>query len=478
MEEKLVVEQAKNGDKEAFEILYKKYQGRVFDQIFKNIRNKEDTTDLVQDVFVKVYANLGKYNSDIAGFYTFVWANARKILIDYSKKFKRRSLIFENNKAQFADMPVADIIEVSASNEYNTQVQKMLDKLSRNQKMAFTLVCIDNKTYRQAAHEMNKSEVNVRSFVCRARKNLQKEIINIYPELNERISKRFIAKAIIVFVLGTTTITGLAYATYRIYHDVIVEKIFTLSEMRKELPKTDSIISRAEALDSINFYLEILGEEKVNEDDIKLVKDYLRSKICWISDKGEKFIEIDCLDGNFVSYYNVNSSLTENDITELYEKFDFPIDYELCQNEVIDGSKNISYAKKYGDIYNTFESVVFRTIGDRLEYINFNKYDYDDNEILISKEKAIEIAKENNIDVDKIELSIEKFLPVDLNEKSVSFDYLDDTKIGEVKLIESDIGIRKVWKITYQNDMTFFIASDTGECIDKYTRNTENKMEF
>ena len=82
MEERLVIEEAKNGDKEAFNFLYNKYKGIVYNYIFENITNKEDATDLVQDVFAKVYVNLKKYDADLANFCTFVKINAKKIIID------------------------------------------------------------------------------------------------------------------------------------------------------------------------------------------------------------------------------------------------------------------------------------------------------------------------------------------------------------------------------------------------------------
>lgn len=465
MEERLVIEEAKNGDKEAFDFLYNKYKGIVYNYIFENITNKEDATDLVQDVFAKVYVNLKKYDAELANFCTFVKINAKKIIIDYKKKIKRRNLIFEANSFKFVDIPATDIMELSEVDNYDDVIKKLLNILCENQRIAFTLVIIEKKSYKHAAIIMNKTEVNVRSLVCRARKNLQKEIIRIYPELQTGKSKKYMVKALIMIILGATTVTGLAYATYKIYNEVIVDKIFTLSEMKKELPESYSIISRIEALESINYYLEILGEEKVAEEDIKLVKDYLRSKICWIVDMNEKFIEIDCQNGDLVSYYNLNSLLTKEDINDIYEKLNLPSTYEYFKNEVNGDFEIIDYAQRYNEIYNTFESVSFRINNNKIEAINCNIYEYADSEILIDKQKALEIANENEIAVDEIELTIENVANRELNSDSRVFEYLDLSEIQEKTLRKPNMDIKKVWKIKNKISEKIFIDAVSGEVI-------------
>lgn len=475
MEERLVIEEAKNGDKEAFDFLYNKYKGIVYNYIFENITNKEDATDLVQDVFAKVYVNLKKYDAELANFCTFVKINAKKIIIDYKKKIKRRNLIFEANSFKFVDIPATDIMELSEVDNYDDVIKKLLNILCENQRIAFTLVIIEKKSYKHAAIIMNKTEVNVRSLVCRARKNLQKEIIRIYPELQTGKSKKYMVKALIMIILGATTVTGLAYATYKIYNEVIVDKIFTLSEMKKELPESYSIISRIEALESINYYLEILGEEKVAEEDIKLVKDYLRSKICWIVDRENGMIEIDSMNSDLVFYSNSDSLISEEDISTLYEKLNFPNDYELCENEMEENSKVISFAKKYDAIYNKFECVSFRFYNNKLGLINFNKYDYTDIENLITKEKALEIAKENNVVVDNIELSIENLLDIGMEDGNNFLEYVSYDQVEELKLFKSEIDIRKVWKIKQNRDNVIYIDVQTGEFIDNFARNIDDK---
>ncbi|MEN3013663.1 MAG: RNA polymerase sigma factor [Endomicrobiia bacterium] len=51
-----------NGDKEKFGLIIKKYQGYVFSIINRLLGNTEDTKDVLQEVFIKIYYSLPKYN--------------------------------------------------------------------------------------------------------------------------------------------------------------------------------------------------------------------------------------------------------------------------------------------------------------------------------------------------------------------------------------------------------------------------------
>lgn len=55
MKEEILVEQLKAGNKEAFDILYEKYQNLAVRTAYLIMGNLADSEDVVQDTFVKVY---------------------------------------------------------------------------------------------------------------------------------------------------------------------------------------------------------------------------------------------------------------------------------------------------------------------------------------------------------------------------------------------------------------------------------------
>src|SRR5258707_855827 len=65
----LLVENAKNGDRQAFGKLVERYQRRVYALAFGILRQREDAWDVAQEAFVKAYKNLDKFEGT-AAFYT------------------------------------------------------------------------------------------------------------------------------------------------------------------------------------------------------------------------------------------------------------------------------------------------------------------------------------------------------------------------------------------------------------------------
>ena len=316
---------------------------------------------------------------------------------------------------------------------------------------------------------MGISESSFKSILYRARQTLKDKISDKYPELFEEISTRkYVARMIVMVIVGLTALTGLVYATYMICNEIWSKKTFTLSELRTEVSHENSIISKDEALERINFYLDVLGEEKANSDELKLIKDYQVYKVCWMVDRDDVNLKIDSTNGEIISYSNFGENEILNNINfeELYKKIGLPDSYELYKEEIRSGMKVITYAKKYGEIYNSHESVQFVIDNNRITMIMFFNYCYKDTEVLISMEDALKIAEENNIDVETIELSIEKIndLKEDFN-RNEKYETIEECDIDNWKLFTMNVKIKKVWKIRGDR-VVVLIDTETGEIID------------
>ena len=80
-----LVECAKSGDFEAFEALFNKYQGRIYNIIYQMIGYENDAADLTQDVFVQFYESLSRIRVKEA-FYSYLCKIAVNLCRDYLKK--------------------------------------------------------------------------------------------------------------------------------------------------------------------------------------------------------------------------------------------------------------------------------------------------------------------------------------------------------------------------------------------------------
>ena len=94
-----LVRLAKDENKEAFEILVKRHQGRVFAVASGILRNKEDVEDVSQQVFVKAYFSLKKFDQR-AAFSTWLYKITVNECWDVLRKKKSRPLLFETDLSE------------------------------------------------------------------------------------------------------------------------------------------------------------------------------------------------------------------------------------------------------------------------------------------------------------------------------------------------------------------------------------------
>ena len=172
--------------------------------------------------------------------------------------------------------------------------------------------------------------------------------------------------------------------------------------------------------------------------------------------------------------YTVNqTSLDEDEAkTVLLKKYDVlkgENDYELVSfekesNDVWTGYFN----KKYGELYNKYQGITLKIIPelDKIVTVAYFDEEFEDTEIIVSKEDAINIAK-NKIEVNNIE-SINAYLSI---EKSNLFvETLEDINFDEENLEDTNYIVRKVWRVDIKqnnnlNILSFFVDVETGEII-------------
>ena len=90
--EKELLIKAKNGDDEAFEEIIKLYQQKICSTIFYMVKNENIVEDLAQEVFIKVYKNISKFNEE-SSLYTWIYRITMNTCIDQIKKEKKITYI-------------------------------------------------------------------------------------------------------------------------------------------------------------------------------------------------------------------------------------------------------------------------------------------------------------------------------------------------------------------------------------------------
>jgi RNA polymerase sigma-70 factor, ECF subfamily len=174
-----LVRLAKGDDQEAFEILVKRHQSRVFAVANGILRNKEDVEDVAQQVFVKAYFSLKRFDQR-AAFSTWLYKITVNECWDVLRRKKSRPLYFEaelseQQARQYKDVeaPTGDVSDRMASRQ---QVEELLGFLDERDRAMLVLKEVQGFSVEEIAEmlEINGNTVKVRLF--RARRKITEKL--------------------------------------------------------------------------------------------------------------------------------------------------------------------------------------------------------------------------------------------------------------------------------------------------------------
>ena len=467
MEEHSLIKGLKEGDNEDFRYIYEKYKEKLNSYVYYKIKNKSEAEDLVQEIFTKVYKNIGLYDETQSTFYNFLLSNANQIIVEYSRKNISREQKVENIRID-SDITYDDeafAVYDKFEGEYN--LKELLDELPHDQREVFILVCVKHMKYKDVERLINKSDLSVKSLLFRARRNLKRKIAEKYPEVAREYGFKRTLKMIVVSCVCVGLISGFTYATWRAYQNSHYKNTFTIADTAQDIQgEVEETISKQNACEKINSDLKILGINLLaNEDDLHLLRDYKSDEICWEYKNDNILIDVDAQRGRLVNYSDLNGDVSTIEFSEdLLNKLNIIDGYEIMSDEVVDGNRIVEYAKKYGDIFNKYQSTTVIIKDNRILNISSVYYEYEDKEVLVSKEEALKILKDNGIEVsaDDVELAIENVGVINAEKKEELTENISYENSTENILDRKQVDVRMVWKTL---DGKYFIDVSSSNVI-------------
>jgi RNA polymerase sigma-70 factor, ECF subfamily len=133
-----LVRRAQKEDKEAFEELVRRHQARVFAVAGGILRNKEDVEDIAQQVFLKAYFSLKRFDQR-AAFSTWLYKITVNECWDLLRKRKVRPLLYE------VDLSEEQARQYGASEEREERAQDVRERLEKRQELERLLDCLEER---------------------------------------------------------------------------------------------------------------------------------------------------------------------------------------------------------------------------------------------------------------------------------------------------------------------------------------------
>lgn len=151
MEDSELIEKLRNEDTRnyAFNLLVRKYQERIYWHIRKMVIDHDDSDDLVQEVFVKIWKYLDNFRGD-SQLYTWIYRIATNECLTFlAKKKKRFFLPLVDVEKELAEH--IDNGHHISGDEVQLKLQKALLQLPTKQRLVFNMKYYDDMKYEQIA---------------------------------------------------------------------------------------------------------------------------------------------------------------------------------------------------------------------------------------------------------------------------------------------------------------------------------------
>ncbi|MEM6911391.1 MAG: sigma-70 family RNA polymerase sigma factor [Verrucomicrobiota bacterium] len=177
----LLVARAQAGDLRAFDSLVERYRGKIYAIIVNLIKDSAESWDLAQDVFLKAWKALPKFEAR-SQFYTWLYRIAHNVVYDWMRKRKSRgphveeTAIRQDNIEAGARTAPREAIQPDAQaerGELRERLDAALAQISEDHRTAILLKEVQGLKYHEIADVMGCSIGTVMSRLFYARKKLQ-----------------------------------------------------------------------------------------------------------------------------------------------------------------------------------------------------------------------------------------------------------------------------------------------------------------
>jgi len=182
MEEKELVERLKRGEDLAYREVIKRYGRKMFGLIFSMTKKRDETEEIMQEVFLKVIKYIKDFREDSL-FSTWLFRITVNTALSYIKKKKRKreSLISELKKEEkdridFEDKEIKGSEEFLESEERRKIVQRAIESLPQSYKIAIILKDIEGMPLTEVAKVLKLSEGGAKVRLHRARLMLKEKL--------------------------------------------------------------------------------------------------------------------------------------------------------------------------------------------------------------------------------------------------------------------------------------------------------------
>jgi RNA polymerase sigma-70 factor (ECF subfamily) len=173
-----------SGDRDRFEVLVERYQTRLVNYLYRMVRNLEEAHDLTQEVFIRVYQALDRYDSQYR-FSTWLFRVAQNAAIDVIRK-RRIQLVPLTRRADEGSESTVDLelpdgqpsaLETLQGRELDASIRSAIDALPWEYRELILLRHYGELAYEEIAELKAMPLGTVKNKLFRARQMLKQQLV-------------------------------------------------------------------------------------------------------------------------------------------------------------------------------------------------------------------------------------------------------------------------------------------------------------
>ncbi len=170
--------QYQNGDTNAFNLLYLRYEKKIYNYFLKRFSNPEQSAELFQDTFLKLHRYSNRYDPNLL-FRTWIFTIASNIAKNEFKRIARASEVFDHEEVNYDIIEDARVENPEGSlerKELSDKIKEALQSLPESQQEVIILSKYEGLSYAQIAKITNSSVGAVKQKAHRGFTTLRKKL--------------------------------------------------------------------------------------------------------------------------------------------------------------------------------------------------------------------------------------------------------------------------------------------------------------
>ncbi|TSA27079.1 MAG: RNA polymerase sigma factor [Ignavibacteriales bacterium] len=168
-----------------YRFLIKQYKNKIYTYSLYMLKNRMDADDVTQEVMIRIWQNIDKFN--ILAAKTWIIKTTNNLCIDYLRK---------RTVAVNREFVIDEFFEDTYSKNHNSEnpylithfkmiaskVKEAIQRLPENLRSVFVLYEIEEMKYKEISKALDLPINSVKVYLLRARKKLQEELKEYEPQ--------------------------------------------------------------------------------------------------------------------------------------------------------------------------------------------------------------------------------------------------------------------------------------------------------